>query len=176
MKYLYLSILTIIMLTCSCTSKIKLSDTEALKILKEDYKKYCFIQVNDETNSFTSNKPTLAIFRELEAQGLVTVSQEQLYIHGRPSTIRYTWKPTEKGKQYKSKSTSKYKMTELVIKDLIGVSISQEDKTAIVRFSYGYIYTPFKKVQSRRIGGCKENSGEHELEFIQYDTGWKIKT
>jgi hypothetical protein len=168
-------ILLVIAVTYSCTPKISLSESEALTILKKDYKGDCYSFIFDKMNDWKSNKNYVDAFYDLEAKKLVTISRKETFIHGRPTGYILSWKPTEQGLKYKSKKSKQYKLTELIVNDIIGISINQETKTALVRFSYEVVHTPFKKVQNRSYGNCKSSTGEYELEFIQYDTGWKIK-
>ncbi|MEP0264209.1 hypothetical protein [Dokdonia sp.] len=67
-------------------------------------------------------------------------------------------------------------MTELVVKDIVGISVNQETKTAIVRFSYITETTPFQKIRFSKRRGCEITQGEEEVTFVLYDTGWKIQT
>ena len=159
----------------SCTSKITLSESEALVILQKDYNADCYSFIYDRMNDWKSNKNYVDAFYDLEAKKLVTISRKETFIHGRSTGYILSWKPTDEGLKYKSKKSKQYKLTELIVKDIIGISINQETKTAMVRFSYDVVHTPFKKVQNRSYGNCKSSTGEYELEFIQYDTGWKIK-
>ena len=168
-------ILLVIGLAFSCTPKVSLSETEALTVLKQDYKSDCYSFIFDKMNDWKSNKSYVDAFYELERQKLVTISRKETFMHGRSTGYILSWHPTKAGLKYKSKKSKQYKLTELEVKDIIGISINEEEKTALVRFSYEVTYTPFKKVQNRSYRNCKSAAGEYEVEFIQYDTGWKIK-
>ncbi|WP_452225590.1 hypothetical protein [Lacinutrix chionoecetis] len=171
-KFLLLAVLVTIF---SCKPKITLTESEALTILKQDYKGDCYSFIYDRMNDWKENRNYINAYRELEALKLVTLTKKPTYINGRPTGDIISWQPTTEGLKYKSKKSNQYKLTELNIKEIIGISVNQENKTAMVRFSYELIYTPFKKVQNRSYTNCKSATGEYELEFIQYDTGWKIK-
>ncbi|WP_299884337.1 hypothetical protein [uncultured Lacinutrix sp.] len=168
-------LLIVVGIIFSCTSKTTLSESEALAILKQDYKGDCYSFVFNKMNDWKSNKNYVDAFYELESKKLVTISKRETFIHGKSTGYILSWQPTEEGLKYKSKKSKQYKLTELIVKDIVGISINQEEKTAVVRFSYDVVYTPFKKVQNRSYGNCKSSTGEYELEFILYDTGWKIK-
>jgi len=178
MKHILLAFSFLIMLV-SCSSRVNLSNDEALTLLKENFKDDCVAYVWQETLSHSSNhKEILSAFRKLEKLGLVSIQKKQVQVRAgayRVKTVtEFNWKPTQKGKSDYKKIGFASIVSQAHIVEIIGISVNEEAKTATVRFKYENKPTVFHPIRMN-TSQCKKGIKEATVHFRLYDSGWNME-
>lgn len=176
----YIFIITLIIIA-SCSPGVSLSNDEALSLLKEKYDGtgcYQYIEVvmnRDKNNAYASE--IINTYFDLQKQNLLDVKKSSIPGWNGRGT-RYTVQiPQALREQYLSRDERQVLMYKNEILDILGISINQEAKTAVVKFSFRRTETPYRKLITRKkSNSCKPGNAEREMEFVFYDTGWQIKS
>jgi hypothetical protein len=174
MKKIVLLIITAIAMSCN---ENKLSNTEALDIIKADYKDYCSIGYVGRW----PDKRTWAKLDNLKKQGLITIQSK------RNTDI---WKKeykiitlTAKGQSYFDDAPNKQNGKRVIIAkfepvEIIGISYLENK--AQVKFKTRLTKTPFYELigiynKPRCVFDIEKNTTKEEtVTLIKYDTGWQI--
>ena len=161
-------------LLCSCEQDVKLSNENALQVLNQEYKDFCNAPHKTMASTLTDGNfiELEGYYHQLKSMGLVEVRTEN-YKNGQ-STVHIT--ATQKAvKEYNYIAYTSVAVAKLVPKEIVGISINQETKTAEVIFVGEYEITPFTRLSHRR-DLCKAGERfEKKATFIHYDSGWRLK-
>lgn len=184
-----LSLISIFLLI-SCSNS-ELSKENALELVKQkDIAENCFFVFTTNTKSgWETYKSDLKTFGELIDLNLMKAGKTYRRRASvmLPYFTTHEYLPTSKAiKEYGFKKTNSgfggskaYVMySKAVVKQIIGISYAEDSKTATVLVRIDYEKTPFAKLQGNRYepSYCNtKNTIEKEIEFVNYDTGWRIK-
>lgn len=180
MKKVLFGIITLIFLS-SCSND-NLTSAVALEILKNNYKNNCYQDLaggryywyGSYYQRVKNSAEMLKKIKNLKQKGYIN-SYEEIF-DGRDLKFYYSNKINN---FKKNNSKNIYEVAKSEVTEVIGVSNNESNNTATVRFKYILIpndlYEVRKNYQKSSKDNCKLREYEQEVEFIKYDTGWKIK-
>lgn len=178
MKKLFLLVLSACLFSCS--TDLKLPEKEAITQIEEVLKDGCYGRVKNGFHFYIGGKAyqsEAAALDKMKEQGLVRLNKEPRL--RKEATVGYTynwWLQENPNDNYVDDSGKNYLMTENIFGEILGISVNQKAKTAVVNYSYEKKATPFWELAKKKHGnGCPTGTLENEATFIYYDTGWKIK-
>jgi len=186
----YLSFIFILSLI-SCSNN-ELSQEKALELInKKKIAENCYFVFTTNTKSgWETYNSDLKTFEELIDLGLMKAGKTYRRRASvmLPYFTTHEYLPTSKAiKEYGFKKTNSgfggskaYVMySKAMVREIIGISYSEDSKTATVLVKIDFEKTPFAKLQGNRHNPSycnKKNTIEKEIEFVHYDTGWRIKS
>lgn len=175
MKTIYTILLSILFL--SCTSD-KLTNKIALQIIKNEFNANCIQSLSSKIYSHNENyNKRIKTFKKLESKGVVTLKTKWIG-HGTGNYSEVEAIPTEKVKRELAVGY-KFKVAATEIIEILGISVSKEANSAIVKFSYQLsplsLFELRKTKFSEKYNDCIQGIVEEEVKFIKYDTGWKME-
>lgn len=162
-----------LLLLFSCNQP-ELSKQEAATVIRseKDYPKVYDFEINTADPAVAKRM----LDAGMETNGLVIIDRTQkLKDIGNP-VIHFT----EKAKPFLIEKTSdapntdiqKVKLADMDLGEITGISISNENKTAMVNYTVQYLnVTPFSKLVKRELAQPEPQ----QASFVLYDTGWKIE-
>jgi len=180
-KILSFSLISFILFNLVSCGNDKLTNEQAMEILKRDYKEVCFSELRTKgildrfknTKEKKSYKLFMSNSKELENLGLIKLSirnRQNLYTSYQESEIKFNNRAKIK---YQIKH-NKAIVANAEVMEIIGISQSDKSETATVRFKVDFKPTPFNKIKYSN-NKCVIGTIEKEIELKKFDTGWKIK-
>lgn len=174
MKKIVLLIITAIAMSCTDN---KLSNAEALDIIKADYKDYCSIGYAGRW----PDKRTWPKLDNLKEQGLITIQSKRNNDIWKKEYKTITL--TSKGQSYFDDAPNKQNGKRVIIAkyepvEIIGISYLENK--AHVKFKTRLTKTPFYELigiynKPRCVFDIEKNTTKEEtVILIKYDTGWQI--
>ncbi|WP_299676194.1 hypothetical protein [uncultured Dokdonia sp.] len=177
MKQQLLFLTLSVFMLCSCDSGIAISNDKAIEILRASFTEDCYDLMTQRTlTNWDTHRTTYAIMKELEGLGLITIQQKNVGYGINSVATEYRWKPTEQSETEFKKGGYVYLITSALIKDIIGISVNEEAKTASVRFSYEAVASPFYMLRKNKNSECKSVLKEATAHFVYYDSGWRLES
>lgn len=167
-----LSLLISIPFIVSCTNE-SLTSEEAKTILQQNFNVNCLSRRIVNMTSTSDNEHYNKFypkFKQLEEQGLFEISIKKWSDYaGREQNFNLI--PTERIKSDLMED-NQYIVAKAEIIQILGISMNKEMKTATVLFTYKFVPTALFDLKT---ADCGTANIEQEMEFVKYDTGWKLK-
>lgn len=161
----------------SC-SKDKLTNEMAFEILSQDYDYQCYDWLVSFSDRFSGN-----VWEEINKKSIIPESykileklQNEGYIHSlkNKNNARLIFNLTEKGEAFRKNRKSNFIVANAKLLEITGISENTENGTAIVRYKYKWEPEAFYELRKNK-DNCSTSPAEDEVEFVKYDTGWKVK-
>lgn len=170
-----LIVTAVFLLLLGCDAQNKLTNEEALKIIKEGYRDLCMNQVKRFFSSSQEGPNFMAFenyYTSLMEEGLMVYEAKT---HPNGTSVIEIKEYTELAKQKYKATPENVGIMEFVPKEIVGISIDPNSNKAKVICKGDYQKTPFFKIVRSRTD-CKESKGvEKEVTLVRYDTGWRLE-